>query len=235
MSDIARNAPRVAAAASAFVLLPNLAIALLHRWAQRAQPEVPPRLPIVNFAEVDERLWRGAAPTEVGLEALAADGVASVVDLRAEQNIQTHDALRNRLGIDRFHIPLRDGQAPTRAQVECFLNAVDRSPGRVFVHCGAGVGRTGTMAAAYLVSTGQATCEEAVGRNLSVGPPSVEQLAFAAMLADRDVRRPSAPVVAYSRVVDGPRRLWSRVRALRQAPTSARKPRRRLAASARRV
>ncbi|MDP8976081.1 MAG: dual specificity protein phosphatase family protein [Actinomycetota bacterium] len=220
MSSIARNGPRVAAAAGAFVLLPNLAIALLHRLGRRAHPGPPPRLPMVNFAEVDERLWRGAAPSEVGLEALAADGVATVVDLRAEKGIEPYDALRNRLGIDRVHIPLRDGQAPTPPQVERFLDAVARSPGRVFVHCGAGVGRTGTMAAAYLVSTGQATREEAVARNLSVGPPSIEQLAFSAMLAGHDVRRPRAPVVAYSRVVDGPRRFWARARALRQARTS---------------
>lgn len=213
MSSIARIAPRVAVAVSTFVLLPNLAIALLHRRAQRAQPELPPRLPIVNFAEVDDRLWRGAAPTEVGLEALAVEGVATVVDLRAEKGIETHDALRNRLGIDRVHLPLRDGQAPTRPQVESFLTVVERSPGRVFVHCGAGVGRTGTMAAAYLVATEQATWAEAVEWNLSIGPPSVEQLAFTAMLTGREVRGPSPAVMAYSRAVDGPRRSWARVRA----------------------
>ena len=80
------------------------------------------------------------------------------------------------------------------------------------MHCGAGVGRTGTMAAAYLVTTGRTSGEEAVERNLSVGPPSIEQLTFSARLGRDEVRRPGAPVVALSRALDAPRRLWVRVR-----------------------
>lgn len=206
------RALKVAALAAAFLLLPNLAIAVMHRLAVRASPEPARPMPIKNFAEVDGRLWRGAAPTPAGYQALASRDVTTVVDLRAEDGIETYDALRGQVGIRRVHLPLRDGQAPTRHQVEEFLNVVAESPGRVFVHCGAGVGRTGTMAAAYLVASGQATGDEAARRNLSVGPPSVEQLAFSLLLGQGEVRRPPAPVVALSRAVDGPRRLWVRAR-----------------------
>lgn len=202
------RALKAGAGLAAFFLLPNLAIALLHRWAEKARPEPDRRLPVENFAEVDDRLWRGAAPTGAGLQALAAEGVTTVVDLRAEDGIETQETTRRRLGITRVHLPLRDGQVPTRDQVDRFLKAVSGSPGRVFVHCGAGVGRTGTMAAAYLVATGQATAREAARRNLAVGPPSVEQLAFSVLLGHGEVRRPSTPVMALSRAVDGPRRLW---------------------------
>lgn len=75
---------------------------------------------------------------------------------------------------------------------------------------GAGVGRTGAMAAGYLVRTGQATPSEALRRNLAVGPPSLEQVAFVADLDGHRVDRPPAPLVAVSRVLDAPRRLWSR-------------------------
>ncbi len=184
----------------------------MHRLAERGILESSRRLPIQNFAEVDDRLWRGAAPTKEAMVALAAGGVRTLIDLRAEKGVETHDALGNHLGIKRIHLPLRDGQAPTRRQVERFLEAVEDSPRRVFVHCGAGVGRTGTMAAAYLVTTGRATAKEAVKRNLSVGPPSVEQLAFAILLGGGELRRPPVPVVAFSRAVDGPRRCWVRVR-----------------------
>lgn len=197
---------------AALLMLPNLTIAIMHRLAKRAIPEPSRRVPVENFAEVDDQLWRGAAPTEEGIEALAAGGVSTMVDLRAEEAIETHAALRSRLGISRVCLPLRDGRAPTRDQVEQFLEVVGESPGRVFVHCGAGVGRTGTMAAAYLVATGQATGGEAAGRNLAVGPPSVEQLAFSVGLRSGEVRRPSPPLVALSRAVDGPRRVWVRVR-----------------------
>lgn len=132
-------------------LLPNLAILLMHRRARRSNPESSRRIPVTNFAEVDDRLWRGAAPNEEALVALAANGVTTVVDLRAETGVQAYDALRRRLGVTRVHLPLRDGQAPNGDQVERFRRVVGESHGRVFVHCGAGVGRTGTMSAAYLV------------------------------------------------------------------------------------
>ena len=135
-----------------------------------------------------------------------------MVDLRAEEDVEVDDALLGRLGITRVHLPLRDGQSPTRAQVQRFLEAVDESDGRVYVHCGAGVGRTGTMAAAYLVTQGLATPSAAVQRNLSVGPPSLEQLAFSAGLGAPELRRPPSVLVALSRVVDAPRRIWVGVR-----------------------
>ena len=111
----ARRGLRLVASALAFFLLPNLGIMLMHRLAQRAGQLPSHRLPIKNFAEVDERLWRGGAPTEEGYRALADQGVTTVVDLRAEEGIDPRDELRSELGITRVHLPLRDGQSPTLA------------------------------------------------------------------------------------------------------------------------
>ncbi|MDQ3570207.1 MAG: dual specificity protein phosphatase family protein [Actinomycetota bacterium] len=208
---IRRRGLRIGGLVTALLLVPNLVVVLGHRLARKAVPTPRQRLPIKNFAEVDHWLWRGAAPTEEAYRMLAANGVTTVVDLRAEEHIHTHDVVRDQLGVAQVHLPLADGRAPTREQVQHFLTAVGQSRGRVYAHCGAGVGRTGTMAAAYLVATGQATGREAVRRNLSVGPPSVEQLAFSARLHGGEVRRPPAPVVVLSRALDGPRRLWARI------------------------
>ena len=204
---------RLLALGVGMLLLPNLAILGLHLLAQRNAAGASVAMPIKNFAQVDDRVWRGAAPTSAGYEALAANGVTTVVDLRAEEGVGVDEALLGRLGITRLHLPMRDGQSPTEAQVGRFLAAVEGSAGRTFVHCGAGVGRTGTMAAAYLVKSGRATPREALLRNLTVGPPSLEQLAFASGLDTIEgVDRPAALMVAISRTLDAPRRIWVNLR-----------------------
>ena len=168
-----------------------------------------PKLPgIENIAAVDQHLWRGGAPNATGYKALARNGVGTIVDLRAERDLQVDEQLLRRLGLKRIHIPMRDGQAPTPDQVERFLSVMQASKKRVFVHCGAGVGRTGTMAASYLVETGKAESSEALGRNLAVGPPSLEQITYVAGLSGEDVSSPPAAITFMSRVIDGPRRMW---------------------------
>ncbi|WP_181387587.1 protein-tyrosine phosphatase family protein [Streptomyces sp. Act143] len=81
-------------------------------------------------------------------------GITTVVDLRAEDLSAAQLAEPGRAGLDVVRLPARDGQTPTPGQVRTFLDTVARASGPVFVRCGAGVGRTGTMAAAYLVQTG---------------------------------------------------------------------------------
>ena len=106
-------------------------------------------------------------------------------------------------------MPIRDGQTPSEAQVAQFLQLVANSKGTVLLHCGAGVGRTGSMAAAYLVATGQASGLRATIRNLAVGPPSLEQIAFSLQLSGADADGPPLPVVAVSRLLDAPRRIFT--------------------------
>jgi protein-tyrosine phosphatase len=165
---------------------------------------------VPNLHAVDDTVWRGAAPSPEGYESLAGAGIRTVVDLRAEEDLDIDAEQLDDLGIEWIHIPIRDGQSPSQSEVDRFLIAVDGANGPVYVHCGAGVGRTGTMAAAYLTATGQASGMSALRRNLSVGPPSLEQMAFAVGLEGAHIERPNMAVVAFSRVLDAPRRLWSR-------------------------
>lgn len=171
-------------------------------------PPVPELPGIGNLAAVDGHLWRGAAPSEAGYKALARHGVGTIVDLRAEDDVQIDERLLKRLGLKRISLPVRDGQAPSEAQVDRFLRIVAASKKRVFVHCGAGVGRTGTMAAAYLVQKGELDSSQALARNLAIGPPSLEQITFVAKLAQGDAASPPAAITWMSRVIDGPRRVW---------------------------
>jgi protein tyrosine phosphatase (PTP) superfamily phosphohydrolase (DUF442 family) len=198
---------------AAFLALGNLGILAAHGLARAIAPtstiDVPPEVAAIrNFEAIDAKLWRGGAPDDADYRALAGAGVTTVIDLRAERDRYVPQALLDDLGLELVAIPVRDGQAPTTREVSQFLDAVVQSPGAVYLHCGAGVGRTGTMAAAYRVALGDGGLT-AMRANLAVGPPSLEQLAFAASLESGEpAQRPNAALVAVSRTLDAPRRIW---------------------------
>lgn len=197
----------------AFLVFGNLFILAASAWAKLSAPpsadDVPPEVAgIRNFDPIDTKLWRGGAPSDQEYLALGAAGVSTVIDLRAEDGLSVPtDALVD-ARVELVSIPIRDGQAPTPGQVQRFLEVVADAKGTVYVHCGAGVGRTGTMAAAYRVAHG-GNGMAAMLANLTVGPPSLEQLAFAASLdAGEGASKPNTALVALSRTLDAPRRIW---------------------------
>ncbi|MFE9683733.1 beta-lactamase hydrolase domain-containing protein [Streptomyces sp. NPDC006285] len=217
-STLRRTLPRTLAAAGLCYLAlwatGALGILALSYWTHEQTP--PPAgtravRGIHHFQPVDAAggLWRGAAPSPAGYRELALRGFTTVVDLRAEDLSAARLAGPHKAGLDVVRLPVRDGQTPTPHQVRRFLGVVGAAPGPVFVHCGAGVGRTGTMAAAYLVKAGQESPSGAVRRNLAVGPPSIEQIYYALSLGPSRAEQPPFPVVAVSRLVDAPRRMWS--------------------------
>ena len=200
-------------AAVAFLLLGNLAILAASLWARETTPAAKPTTiaGVDNLRAVDDRLWRGAAPTTDGYRNLAHAGITTVVDLRAEDGLEGDVRTVQELGMKLVRIPMRDGQVPTTEEVEAFLTATQESEGRVFVHCGAGVGRTGAMVGVYQVHQGELSGASALRRNLAVGPPSLEQIAFVAKMGSGFPEKPGAVLTAMSRVLDAPRRIWSRL------------------------
>jgi protein-tyrosine phosphatase len=209
-----RSATKVAAmllaAVVGLVVVGNVAIMAASWWANRttSTSTIGSVRGVDNLQAVDDRLWRGAAPTADGYRGLAQGGITTVVDLRAESGVTADAEAVRQLGMRYVHLPVRDGQVPDAEQVSAFLRLVDEAPGRVFVHCGAGVGRTGAMVGAYLVGKG-GDVVQALKRNLAVGPPTLEQVVFVAKLDRRDGFTPvGAGVTAMSRVIDFPRRAW---------------------------
>lgn len=204
---------KVIAAAAAVLVLGNLAIVAASAFARETTSTARVQsIPGIDHLEaVDAKLWRGGAPSDEGYAALADAGTTTVIDLRAEEGLEDDAATVASLGMKLVKIPIRDGQTPTLTQVQDFLQATASAPGRVFVHCGAGVGRTGTVVGAYLVASGELNGPAALRRNLAVGPPSLEQMAFVAGLERGEFERPGALVRATSRALDAPRRLWVRL------------------------
>jgi protein-tyrosine phosphatase len=199
-------------AAVAFLVIGNLAILAASLWARETTPAARPTAVagVDNLRAVDDHVWRGGAPTTQGYRNLAQAGIGTVVDLRAEEGLEGDVRTVEELGMKMVRIPMRDGQVPTQEEVEAFLAATQDSDGRIFVHCGAGVGRTGAMVGAYQVHQGELSGAAALRRNLAVGPPSLEQIAFVAKMGDGAPEKPGTLLTAVSRVLDAPRRIWSR-------------------------
>ncbi|HET6574500.1 MAG TPA: dual specificity protein phosphatase family protein [Fimbriiglobus sp.] len=82
----------------------------------------------------------------------------------------------NDAGLMGIHVPVVDFTAPTDRQIDLCLDAIARahqSGMGVAVHCTGGKGRTGTILAAYLVTTGL-TARAAIDRIRHLRPGSVE-------------------------------------------------------------
>jgi atypical dual specificity phosphatase len=104
---------------------------------------------------------------------LRAQGIEVLVSLTEERPRRdwVEDA-----GLLVFHEPLEDMEPPTQDQIDRCVSAIIRATDRkmgVAVHCGAGLGRTGVILAAYFVARGL-SAGNAIGRIRRLRPGSIE-------------------------------------------------------------
>jgi len=104
---------------------------------------------------------------------LDREGIRVLISLT--ENPPDVEVLASR-AIDQTHIPVQDYTPPTLEQMIEFVAVVENSAAAgkpVGVHCTAGLGRSGTMAAAYLVADG-ASANEAIATLRQLRPGSIE-------------------------------------------------------------
>lgn len=112
-------------------------------------------------------------------------GIRAVVGML---NIPVDSLLYRSAGFAHHLMPIPDGGIPTNEQFRLYVRFVDEqlaAGNPVAVHCAAGLGRTGTVLAGYLIAKG-VSFEEAVTRIRTARPGAIEtfaQVRFLQLLA----------------------------------------------------
>lgn len=131
-----------------------------------------------NFSWVIQNEIAGMArPVSVvsDLEFLKDNGIEAIVSLT---ELPLHKTLIEEFGFEYKHIPVADLTSPTQEQIEefvTFVNNLISSKKKIVVHCDAGIGRTGTMLACYLVNKGR-SAKNAITEVRKKRPGSIETM-----------------------------------------------------------
>jgi atypical dual specificity phosphatase len=99
-------------------------------------------------------------------------GVKSIITM-------TEDSLPNSWldGMEYLHVPTEDLTAPDLEKIDSAVDYIDeriRNKEPVMVHCAAGIGRTGTILASYLIKYQKMTAKEAIEKVRTERPGSVQ-------------------------------------------------------------
>jgi predicted protein tyrosine phosphatase len=143
----------------------------LHQTGLRVYAQLARRMtgaPLRRYSEVTPLLHIGGQHYPRGLEKMRARGIRAVVNLRKEFD----DMAAGVAADDYLHLLITDNTAPTQEQLQAGVKFITEQIAQghgVYIHCGVGVGRAPTLAAAYLVSTGM-TPEAAWARLRAVRP-----------------------------------------------------------------
>lgn len=104
---------------------------------------------IGNFGQMDENFYRGAQPLPDDYKSLADIGIKTVIDLRNDP-MDYAKSSAEAVGLKYVNIPMSGWKSPKDTDLRAFLKlANDPATGPFFVHCKAGIHRTGVAGAVY--------------------------------------------------------------------------------------
>jgi len=154
---------------------------------------------VPNPGRINDHLYRGAQPSEQGLEELKKLGITTIIDLRAEGRSKAEWEKQEveKLGMHFVHIPIAAFAAPTNEEVVQFLSLLRSDPQqRIFVHCLLGEDRTGVFIATYRMSEQKWPVAQAMREMNDFGFNGFWHPAMKSFIRDFPARLSSAPAFA---------------------------------------
>jgi len=114
----------------------------------------PDGIPINNFRQVNEWLYRGGQPSLEALAALKELNIKTVVSLRWRPMVMVEEEVKvNELGMQFINIRLNYWTLPATRHIVRFFEIIDNEENRpIFVHCFHGADRTGLCVAMYRIA-----------------------------------------------------------------------------------
>ena len=125
--------------------------------------------PVWRLSRVLPGLYVGGQHSIKGWQKMLDEGITAIVNLR---EAHLDDAVKGIGGTKYLHLPTRDNTPPSIEALQnaaLFIKEEIDAGGNVYVHCGVGVGRAPSAAAAYLIHTGM-TAEQAITAIKAVRP-----------------------------------------------------------------
>lgn len=120
---------------------------------------------ISDFGKINKYVYRGAQPTDEGLDQLKRLGIERIVDLRSElRGLIKHERDRaESLGMQFVNLPGSGWATPKDEEIGRFFSLVSERPKMAtFIHCWLGGDRSGMFIAAYRIAFYKWTPDQAI-------------------------------------------------------------------------
>jgi atypical dual specificity phosphatase len=127
---------------------------------------------LLPLTKIDDNVFAGPMPKTKDWKLFQELGIKYVVNLMLEPH---NENFVNEHDVRVLHVPVKNYTSPSMAQIEGILDFIEQHPNqKVLIHCWAGLGRTGTVIACYLIKHKGMTANEAIQHIRSLRPGSVE-------------------------------------------------------------